>query len=123
MNTPGFNVVTCPILQKWKKLKNLNIVGYIVEACAEVKIHTRHRPVKIIELRPRPVPVKNVKSNSVPVPAPSHSTPFPPRTRIFQLHHRSIPVIMNLFYKFYIQYSSSFTMKIFIIYYNIRPLY
>jgi len=45
-------------------------IGYTVEACAEVKIHTRHRPVKIIELRPRPVPVKNVQSNSVPVPAP-----------------------------------------------------
>jgi len=48
-----------------------------LEACAEVKIHTRHRPVKIIELHPRPVPVKNVESNSVPVPAPSHSTPAP----------------------------------------------
>jgi len=48
--------------------------------------------------RPHPVPVKNVESNSVLVPAPSHSTSSPPRTRIFQLHHRSVPVIMNLFY-------------------------
>jgi len=70
----------------------------VVEACAEVKIHSRHRPVKLIELRPRPVPVKNVESNSVPVPAPSNLNLSSPRTRIFQLHPRSLPVIMNLFY-------------------------
>jgi len=73
------------------------IIQFGIEACAEVKIHTRHRPVKINELRPRPVPVKNVESNSVPVPARSHSTPSPSRTRIFQLHHRSLPIILNLF--------------------------
>jgi len=74
-----------------------SIDEFAVEACTEVKIHTRHRPVKIIELRPRPVPVKNVQSNSIPVPVPSHSTPSSPRTRIFQLPHCSVPVIMDLF--------------------------